>query len=122
METETIKKKLKIAVGVATVVLDKDGVVIEAMFDPMTKIKDCTDLVSALKHLDGPIDGILQKQSELIVGAWFSKVADMELADRNMYHMVSTPLKVLDMPVAFPKNTYPEGSKGHTFLYTFEEI
>lgn len=114
----TAPKKIRILVGVATVVNSKDGAVIEAMFDPMVKIKDCTDLVSALKQIEEPIE----KQAELIVATWFQKLNIMEESDPDKFHMVTTDLGIIDMQEKFPKNTYPDESTGHRFLFTFEEI
>jgi len=124
MQQETIdkiteKKKLKIQIGIATLVQNKDGVLIEAMFDPIVKIKDCTELVSALKQINEP--NTLALQAQTVMSSWFAKLNDIELADRENFHLVMRVLKTIDMPESFPKNTYPEGSKGHRFLFTFEE-
>jgi hypothetical protein len=119
MEAIIEKKKIKIQVGIATIVQDKDGVVIEAMFDPIIKVKDCTDLVSALKQINEP--NALAIQAQTVTATWFSKLNDIELADREKFHMVMRVMPVLDMPVAYPQNTYPDGSKGHRFLFSFEE-
>jgi len=111
--TEIIQKKRMISIGIATIVCDKDGKIIEAMFDPTLKVKDCTDLVSALKQIDGPIE----KQSELVVASWFERVDSIQLADRLKWKMVSKSLG----PVNMPKN-YPEGAVGHVFHYMMEEL
>ena len=116
-------KKLRINIGIATIVLDVNGVIIEAMFDPMVKVKDCKDLVSALQQID-KTEGkdLMEQQAELVVATWFNKLDAIEIADRTKFHMVTTPLMVVDMPETYPQNTYPEGSKGHKYLFTFEEL
>lgn len=117
METTTTpvkgKKKLKIHIGLATIVCDVDDNIIEAMFDPTLKVKDCTDLVEELKKMNTP----MEKQAELIVSSWFNRVSEVELADRQKYHMVTKNLGTVPTPAH-----YPEGSKAHKYYFTLEEI
>lgn len=110
---ETTRKKARIPVGMATIVLDKDGEIIEAMFDPTIKVKDCTDLVAMLKSIDGD----LATKSQTVMASWFVKTESIQLADREKYRMLCMPYKETPMP-----SNYPEGSIGHSFYYTLEEI
>lgn len=86
-------KKQKI--GTATMYFDDGGTPIRADFDPAIRISEFVDpevpspLLDQLINIGGGKSRqTIVASADLVVGAWFSKVDEIELADRDQYRVV----------------------------------
>lgn len=100
-------------IGIATMQYDESGKVIEAYFTPRDKVQG-VDL-NQLKTIqaDQNID-VIRYNAEMVMAGWFSKVNEIELADRDHYKVTSETIWC---------DKYPNGSvKRCSIGFYFEEI
>lgn len=77
-------------IGIVTVNYDSEGTVISATFKPTMEIEFDNDLLEQLRNTKSPTEPeTVQQNAELALGAWFSKVNEIELADRELYDLVT---------------------------------
>lgn len=69
-------------------------VILSADFIPTMKVSLDDNLLEQLKSIQQPNDGnVVKSQADLMLAAWFSKMNEIELADRTQYTIKS---KVVD--------------------------
>lgn len=102
-------------IGIVTITYNNQGDVVSADFNPTMRIEVQEDLKQQLISVKENEDSEkLQANADLVMGAWFSKITDIELADRSEYHIVSELLRC---------NRYPDGKvRLCSMLYKFEKI
>lgn len=104
----------KIIIGRATIEYNLDGIVTSAKFDPMLDVNLGPEILSQLTQIKNGSQDELQSNSDFILGTFFSKMTEIELADRNLFVVKS---KVVDC-VKYVVNS----SVAKCVLeYTFEE-
>lgn len=80
-------------IGIATMVYDTNGKIMNTSFVPLLQIKHSKKLESQLQTVKGSEDAeALNNNAQLVMAAWFSQVDEIELADRDEYEVVSKVL------------------------------
>ena len=88
--------KNKIDIGIATLRYTKEGELVSAAFEPLMMLKACDKLIDQMKENNnkalGPINAI--ENAEFIFASWFSKMNEIELADRSEYTITTEEWKI----------------------------
>lgn len=77
-------------IGTVEITYDENGNARDAKFTPSLKISLTNKLLLELFKISGKdSEGIIRSNADLVFGQWFSKLNEIELADREKYHVVS---------------------------------
>lgn len=76
-------------IGIAKVQYDNHGRATEAEFVPTIKLNLKPSLLAQLASVNGKSQDHTIDNANLILGAWFEKSNEIELADRDTYHIAS---------------------------------
>lgn len=76
-------------IGIAKIEYDKNGVVTSAEFEPTLKLNNPEALKAELSTIQCGDEPTLKYNADLVLAAWFAKVSDIELADREKYKIES---------------------------------
>jgi hypothetical protein len=79
-----------IEIGKTVIKYNQDGTVRRASFIPQLKIEAPPDLKLKMKH--GSKEEI-KDNADMVMAAWFNKVNDIELSDRELYEIKSEIVK-----------------------------
>lgn len=105
----------KLVIGNVLMMYDEEGNVINAIFDPTMKLDFKEPLSDQLQQIKCSEDvTTVQQNADTIFAGWFSKLNEIELADRTKYEIKSN---VLDC------EKYPNGKvKKCLIQYVYQEI
>lgn len=82
---------MKQEIGIATITTNQAGTtVVRASFKPTMQLDACDELIKQLQ--DCLPAGDVKSKAETVFAAWFSKLNEVELADRSEYKIVIDPL------------------------------
>lgn len=101
---------MKTEIGIATIICEEDGTIINADFTATMELQNSDKLVDELKKMEGPPED----KAGLIFANWFNKVSEIEMADRDKQKVVTTNLGTTQVP-----NTTMHSTR---FLFTFEDV
>lgn len=76
-------------IGTVTIEYNRSGVVTSHKFNPLIKVDNSQELRRELKNVNGENADVLKHNADVIVAAWFSKVNQVELEDREQYSVES---------------------------------
>ena len=79
-------------IGIATVNYDEAGNVVSANFEPKLKVEN-VDVKQLLSIKADPDVDVVKHNAEMVMASWFTKINDIELADRDDYNIVSEVLR-----------------------------
>lgn len=100
-------------IGSAVIEYDAAGKVTTAYFEPSIKIDLAEALGGRFTELAAPTPEELKGNADIVLGAWFSKMNEVELADRDRYTIESEIVEC---------EQYPNGTVKRCILrYTFKE-
>lgn len=85
-------------IGVAVINYSPEGKVLSAGFEPTLKMSFTPELLDQLSGAKSDTAETVRVDSEIIMAAWFSKMNEIELADREEYHIVSTVEECVKYP------------------------
>lgn len=103
----------KLVIGKAVIEYDTTGKIKSATFEPDVKIDLALTFGTQLQELDGPTPEALKESADRVLSAWFSKMNEIELADRDHYEIASEIVSC---------DKYPNGSVEKCVLeYIFRE-
>ena len=80
-------------IGVATILYSEDGKPLSSYFKPTVMFSADTKMLDQLSNVEGPDAESVKTNSELVMGAWFSNLNDIELADREEFSVVGEVLQ-----------------------------
>lgn len=103
----------KITIGKATIEYDIYGIVERASFEPTLNVNIGPDIISQLARINNESQVELQSNADLILGAFFSKLTEIEVADREMFAVKSRVVECVKYTAGAVKKCVLE--------YTFEE-
>lgn len=121
MESQIIFQKINNMktqeIGIATITYDNGGRVIKELtnFVPTLKISITDELNKQFAQIRSEKDEInLKKNSDIVLATWFSKMNEIELADRDKFEIKSEIIKC--------EKYANERIKQCVIRYTFKEI
>lgn len=82
----------KLVIGTVRVEYNTQGTIESAVFNPQIKInllEDKGDLGRQMLSIKGNTQEVFKKNADLVLGAWFAKMNEIELADRDRYEVAS---------------------------------
>lgn len=77
----------KLSIGIVKIEYDKEGKVIRANFYPSMNLEADDDLKNQLQTIKNSDQETVKSNASLVMAAWFSKMTDIELADREKYEI-----------------------------------
>jgi broad-specificity NMP kinase len=92
---------MNIKFGIVTMTYDELGKIVAtaSSFKPTMEIKINKNVEAELKVLEIQNDEqAIVHNAEMIAAGWFSKMTEIELADRNSYHTVSNIIECVKWP------------------------
>ena len=101
----------ELQIGTAEIIYGEDGKVLRAFFTPKMQVGN---IASQLLQLEPGKPERIKENAEMVLAAWFSKMNEIELADREHYKIESEILKC---------TMYQDGSvKRCKISFTFKEM
>lgn len=101
-------------IGIVTISYGKNGAVKEADFMPTMKVDLKPDVLAHLASGKSSTEDIVIKNSSLVVGAWFNKINEIELADRDHFEVVGEKVTC---------DTFPDGKvKNCVIRFVYREL
>lgn len=77
-------------IGTTTIEYDESGTPTSTKFEPQLQVQLNDDLRQQLMSVKGTEGSArIKEQSELVLGAWFAGVSEIELADREEFEVAS---------------------------------
>lgn len=76
-------------IGTVHLEYDELGKLIQAFFNPEIKIEADEDLLTKLSEIKNSDEKNICEQANTLFATWFSKMNEIELADRTEYHIIN---------------------------------
>jgi hypothetical protein len=80
METNTSTQ-----IGIATITYDNTGMAMSATFEHSLKISSSDSVINSLKTIKQRDVPTMTENAETVMAEWFTKMNEVELADRDQY-------------------------------------
>lgn len=76
-------------IGVVSVIYNEDGEVVSASFEPNKKVEFDNTVLTQMVKLKTSSAEEVRTHTDFVLGAWFSKMTNIELADPSLYKIES---------------------------------
>lgn len=85
-----------VEIGIVNIHYNEDGDVLSAVFTPTMVVPFDKRVLMQLQSVKASKDdGLLKENADMVLAAWFAKMNEIELADRDDYEVASEILKCI---------------------------